>query len=166
MRRSSGSWASWATVTLLLLATAATADDAQPLEDYVTARNRGVEAISSGDVETIREHLDPDGIIVFSLEQRVASSLGDWIEGFESAITAGVKVDMKDLESRSGGSGDTGWTWSRQALSWTRPDETEPFAFATWNTTEVWERKEGVWKLVHVHHSAADPLSAENETNE
>ena len=70
-------------------------------------------------------------------------------------IEGGTRVAITDEESSSGGNGTTAWSFSKQGLGWSRIDGNEPFATATWYTTEIWERRDGGWTLVHVHHSSA-----------
>jgi hypothetical protein len=89
-------------------------------------------------------------------------SLAQWFGSLRAMIEGGTRVAIKDEESRSGGTGTTAWSFSRQKLSWSKVEGDEPFATATWYTTEVWERRDGDWTLVHVHHStAASPDPAE-----
>lgn len=124
-------------------------------EGYLEARSSVVEALSSGDLASLEGYISEDGYVRFGLRKsRQELTLSNWFASFRAMIEGGTQVKVEDLQTRSGGKGDMAWTASTQSLSWTPKGASSPTQTATWFTTEIWERQDGEWKLMEVHHSS------------
>ena len=156
-------WVPVLSIVLVLLPAVVGAQERGLPEGYGDARAGLIAAMAASDLDAIETLIDPEGRIVFSMEKnQTVSSLAQWLGSFRAMVEAGTLVLVEDEESISGGSDVTAWSFSRQKLSWSKATDEEPFATATRSTTEVWERRDGGWTLVHIHHGKA-PVSDEAE---
>ena len=143
-------------IFLIISPTALRAQDPTLPDGYLETRNAFVKALSASDLDAVESMLDPEGTIVFSMENGQSDmTLARWFGSFQDMVERNTRVLVEDLQSRSGGAGTTGWSWSTQKLTWFKAGSEEPAATATWYTTEVWQKMEGAWRVVHVHHSIA-----------
>ena len=141
---------SWLMILALLVLPTGVA--AETVDD---AHARWNAALSTGDQEGIESLMAEDGWIVFSLEGNGSQlTLEEWFPHFRRALETGTKFQVTDLEARSGGADDAGWVFAVQELSWTPEGMPEPAVIRVWYTTEVWEKRDGEWMVVHIHHGS------------
>lgn len=157
-------WVPALSIVLVLLPAVVGAQEQALPDGYGDARDGLMAAMAASDLDAVESLIDPDGRIVFSMQKSQTDiSLAQWLDSFRAMAEGGTVVLIEDEESKSAGSGTTGWSFSKQKLSWSKGDSEEPFATAIWYTTEVWERRADGWMLVHVHHSSAPPSDESGE---
>ena len=113
-------------------------------------------ALESGDPDSVSALFDGDGLIAFSLRDRSwTSTFDEWLSTFAKTFAQGYGLSVTDREIQVHESAGSGWVFAVQELTWQSGGDEDRSVQWLWHTTEVWERRDDGWRVVHVHHGPA-----------
>ena len=124
------------------------------------------DAFEAGDIKAIESATAPDWSIFMTMPQwQGVTDKQSWLPDFARMNEAGSHVRFEPISKHVGVGDKVAWYRADEAVSWV-DDNGAVMMRAHWLTTGVFEKRDGKWVAVHVHHSFVDDAPEESADTE